>query len=205
MLVTQPGGPWLVNVASPAHPVHTGTLTVPALGGIAHPQVVSIAVSPDGSTVAAGISTSETSLAAGVVLLWNLSTRTVAGVIPEAGLTGSLAFTPDGRSLVTARQIGTVSEWDITRHVKTAVLQPASSATSPPLAAVAVSPDGKTIAFGTENAQGNSVIKLWSTTTRQVTQTVQASPRGASSVAFNPDGTQLASSALDGTVRLWDI
>jgi WD40 repeat protein len=206
MIVTQRGGPWVFSVADPAHPVHAGTLTVPKLAGIVRPQVVSLAISPDGSTVAAGVSTSDSNPSAGVLLLWNLSTRTLAGGIPVAALPGSLAFTPDGKSLVTASDAGEVDLWDVARRVKAATLQPLSTSPSAPLAAVAVSPDGKTIAFGAQTLQGVSpTVKLWSTATRQVTQTIKASANGVSSVAFSPSGKQLAAGALDGTVRLWDL
>jgi WD40 repeat protein len=206
LIVTQRGGPWLFNVADPAHPVHAGTLTVPPLAGIAHPQVVSLAVSPDGSMVAAGVSTSDSALAAGVLLIWNLPTRTLAGGIPAPALPGSLTFTPDGKSLVAASNTGEVDLWDVARRAKTATLQPPSTTPSAPLAAVAVSPDGKTIAFGVETLQGGSPgVRLWSTATRQVTQTLKASASGVSSVAFSPSGRQLGAGSLDGTVRLWDL
>jgi WD40 repeat protein len=206
LLVTQPHGPWLFNVANPAHPVHVGTLTLPPLPGIKSTQVISLAVSPDGSTLAAGVSTSDTDITAGLVMLWNLPARTLSGVLPGTTPAGSLAFTPDGKSLVTAMQGGGVDLWDVATRAQTATLRPATSAQKAPLAAVAVSPDGKTIAFGDEGGQAAApaTIKLWSTTTRQVTRTLKASPNGVTSVAFSPGGTQLAASSLDGSVRLWD-
>jgi WD40 repeat protein len=206
MIVTQPKGPWLFSMANPAHPVHAGTLAIPPLPNAASTHIVSLAVSPDGSMLAAGISLSEASITAGLVLLWNLSTRALAGVIQEPGLTGSLAFTPDGQSLATATHSGNVDLWDVARRVKTATLQVPPTTSHAPVAAVAVSPDGKTIAFGTEDKQGNnSLVELWSTTTRQVTQSVKAGTQGVEAVAFSPNGKQLAIGSLDGSVRLWDL
>src|SRR6185437_2852772 len=74
MAVEHVGGPWLFDVSNPAHPVHTGTLKVPALPGIPDPQVVSLAYSPDGTMVAAGIAASTTDSTKGIVLLWNAAT-----------------------------------------------------------------------------------------------------------------------------------
>jgi WD40 repeat protein len=206
LIVAQRGGPWLFNVADPAHPVHSGTLTVPPSPGLRLPQVVSIAISPDGATLAAGISASDAVAGAGVLMLWNLSAKTLAGAVPVPSLPGSLAFTPDGKSLVTASDDGEVDLWDVARRVKTTTVNPASTSPTAPLAAVAVSPDGKTIAFGAGSLQGSGpAVKVWSVTAGQVTQTIKVSANGVSSVAFSPSGKQLAAGVLDGTVRLWDL
>jgi WD40 repeat protein len=206
LIVTERGGPWLFSVANPAHPVHIGTLPIPPVPGLPHPQVVSLAISPDGNTVAAGISTSDATIAAGVLLLWNLPARKMSGVIAAPSLPGSVAFTPDGKSLVSASDNGEVDLWDVARLAKIATVSPASTRASAPLAAVAVSPDGKTIAFGSDPLQGSGpAVTLWSIATGQVTKTFKGTAGGLSSVAFSPDGKQLAAGSIDGTVRLWDL
>jgi len=204
MVVAQHGGPWLFDVSNPAHPVHVGTLRLPAEPGIPDPQVLSMALSSDGTTLALGIPTSKTNTNAGLVLLWNMSTRALAGVIPEYVQADTLAFTPDGRSLVVGTFSGGVDLWDIGTRTKTAVLQSASNGNG-----VAVSPDGQTIAFGSETGKGASstyVVKLWSVASRQVWGTAKLSNAvGVASVAFSPDGSQLAESGYEGTVRLFDV
>jgi WD40 repeat protein len=205
MVVAQHGGPWLFDVANPARPVHVGTLRVPPVAGIPDPQVTSLALSRDGTTVAAGISTGTTNSSTGVVLLWNMSTRALAGVIPEDVVAGSLAFTPDGRSLVAGTFDGGIDLWDVARHARTAVLQAGNPSGSNP-DAVAVSPDGRTIAFGAHTGTNTYAVKLWSLASRRVTATAKApGAEGVPSVAFSPHGTQLAASGFDGTVRLWDV
>jgi WD40 repeat protein len=202
MVVAQHGGPWLFDVTNPSHPVHVDTLRVPPVAGIKDPQVTTLALSRDGTTVAAGISTSTTSL--GLVLLWNMSTRALAGVIPEHAPTGSLTFTPDGRSLVAGTFDGGIDLWDVARHARTAVLQ-AGNVSGTVMGAVAVSPDGRTIAFGARTGTNTYAVKLWSLASHRVTATAKAPGLAdVSSVAFSPNGTQLAASGFDGTVRLWD-
>ena len=65
--------------------------------------------------------------------------------------------------------------------------------------AVAFSPDGKTLATGSEYG----AVKLWDATTKTNIATLGAT-EGVSSVAFSPDGATLATGSWNGVVKLWD-
>jgi WD40 repeat protein len=94
----------LWNVSDPAHPARVGT---PLTGPTGY--VWAVAFSPDGSTLAAGVTD-------GTVWMWNLADPAHPALI--ATLTGpqghvfSVAFSPSGRTLAAASDDGTVHLWD---------------------------------------------------------------------------------------------
>jgi RNA polymerase sigma factor (sigma-70 family) len=67
--------------------------------------------------------------------------------------------------------------------------------------AVAISPDGKTIATGSEDR----TICLWDAATAQELHRLQGHRGKINGVAFSPDGKMLASASDDGSIRLWDV
>ena len=67
--------------------------------------------------------------------------------------------------------------------------------------AVAVSPDGKTVAScGNDNA-----VRIWSADTGTPVRTFEGHASHVYNVAFHPDGTRLASCDLKGVVKDWNL
>jgi WD40 repeat protein len=77
-----------------------------------------------------------------------------------------------------------------------------------PINSVCFSPDGKTLASGSENNLNDSkekTIRLWDVETGEEKTSFSAYEGSVSSVTFSPDGKTLASGCHDNTIRLWDV
>lgn len=161
----------------------------------------SLAFSPDGKTFASGHDD-------GPVQLWDVGDPgrfAEPRVLPVGdGTVWSLAFTPDGRTLVAAQgpDSSAVTLWDVTdprRPGLASTLKPDAGA----VFKAAVSPDGRTVAAGSSDRN----VYLWDIADRA--QPVRlaklgGNPEGVGHIAFGPSGRELAASAFR-TVRVWDI
>jgi WD40 repeat protein len=158
--------------------------------------VYGVAFSPDGAILATG-SWDKT------VRLWDVTGRQAIGPLPNtSSLSAShyvfgVAFSPDGRTLAAGANL--VSRWDMTSR------QPMDHIlTVHPAHGVAFSPQDARIVATVGDDTG---VWLWDASSRS--QPIGGPLTGHTDeincVAFNPDGTILATGSNDRTVRLWDL
>ncbi len=64
---------------------------------------------------------------------------------------------------------------------------------------VTISPDGQTLASGSEN----SLIKLWNLASRTELCTLEGHTADVKALVFSTDGRTLVSSSTDTTIKVW--
>lgn len=123
----------------------------------------------------------------------NKRLRTLPG---HTGLIRKIAFSPDSANLTSAGWDNTVKVWDIHSGEKIVILEHSDA-----LLSIAYTPDGKTLATGSE-----SMIRLYKTAPVEHILTLQSEKHGiiGSALAFSPDSQTLVSGSGSGDLLLWD-
>jgi WD40 repeat protein len=181
-------------------------------------ELYDVALSPDGSLLAAAASTGP----GGVVLVWDLSRPGAEPVVlrwPD-GLVIAVAFGPAGRRVAGAgaeSSRGTVRIWDLDRPDADPVLLESAQAK---FTGVGFSQDGRRLSLIGSNPQGKAVMQVWDLGNSAATRILPAplaSISLRSSPVFSADGHRLAGfgvlfSAIwdltrpgDGPLRLWTL
>jgi WD40 repeat protein len=110
----------------------------------------------------------------------------------------ALAFSPDGRRIVSGSWDETVRLWDV--RTGQPIGQPLKG-DGFKVTSVAFSPDGKRIVSG----GWGKTLQMWNTQTGQlIGQPLRGHGAEIKAVAFSPDGGRIVSASQDKTLRLWN-
>ena len=107
----------------------------------------------------------------------------------------SVAFSPDGKTIVSGSRDKTIRLWDTTGKPIGQPLKGHQDGVN----SVAFSPDGKTIISGSSD----KTIRLWNTTGKPIGQPLIGHEHHVNKVVFSPDGKTIISGSGDNTIRLW--
>jgi uncharacterized protein (TIGR03067 family) len=151
--------------------------------------VYSVAISPDGKTLAAAGGDRTVHLRD---LRIGRKPRVLKG---HSRAVLSAAFSPDGKLLATGSEDKTVRLWDVARGKVRGILQGHTGQVS----SVTFSPDGKQVA----SAAADGTVRLWEVATGRQRAVIH-DDKGFYCVAFSPDGKTLATGGFNGAVRLWE-
>jgi eukaryotic-like serine/threonine-protein kinase len=125
--------------------------------------------------------------------LFNKNQHTLRG---HTGFVNSVAFSHDGKRLVSGGTANTVEVWDAQTGLHTLTLKGHTGAVN----SVAFSPDDKRQVSGSED----KTVKVWDAQTGQKILTLKGHTGAVTSVGFSPDGKRLVSGSRDKTVKVWD-
>jgi WD40 repeat protein len=166
-------------------------------------RAISVAFSRDGKLTA----TADSSIV-------TVSNSATGEKIAEAnGQFGSVAFSPDGRHILTASDDGTIRTWDASTGQRKMSLSGHKAAVT----SAVFSPDGRRILTSSDDATaviwdadtGNRVFELRRSGDEplSITESIQFFHKtgdGVASAAFSPDGNQIVTASAAGA-RIWNV
>nr|WP_310834211.1 serine/threonine-protein kinase [Aetokthonos hydrillicola] len=158
----------------------------------AHSKIVtSVAISPDGKTLASG--SWDTTLR-----LWDLSTGKLSDTLKgNIGQLNNVAISSDGNTVASGSSQNIIKLWNLVTKQELGIIQGHNR----DVTSIAFSKKGEILASG--SADGS--IKVWNLSTRQEIKTLQRHFQEVRSVAMTSDGNTLVSGSTDGSIKVWNI
>jgi WD40 repeat protein len=174
-------------------------------------EVNFVVFSPDGTRIAGGSDadpwassdppvsgTRLVSIDHPAVRVWDAATgRLLQIFLGHSEAVNSIAFSADGRQIISASMDKTLKLWDIeSGHLVRTFTGHSYGVTS-----VAFSPDGSRVLSGSYD----TTLKLWEVSSGRLIRTFEGASASVNAVAFSPDGKYALSSGTDNALRLWDV
>ncbi len=132
------------------------------------------------------------------IKIWDLTKGALVMTLHgHDGWIRSVAFSPDGKRMVSGGADNTIKVWDTATGEDLATLSGHGGSVS----SVAFTLDGRHIVSGSND----STIKLWRMDVSRELSKFVGPEEKIYSVAFSPDGRRIFSAGQDGIVKVWDV
>ena len=122
-------------------------------------------------------------------------------------LVRNVIFTADGKRLISAGDDKAIRIWNVeTAETERLIRGEIGEGEDGKILAMALSPDGKTLAVGGRlrgGKGGEAAIRIIDLASGEIVRLLEGHAEAVLSLAFSPDGTMLASGSMDDTAIVW--
>ncbi|MDA3954347.1 MAG: hypothetical protein PF485_11935 [Bacteroidales bacterium] len=129
---------------------------------------------------------------------WDLKTMKGEILAESESKINTITISPDSKTVVAGTQDGKISIWNANEKSDPLIINDESKVA---ITAVKFNNEGKWLVSG--DSKGN--IKIRNSETFEIIENLEGHKSRISDIDFNPDGNLMATSSLDGSVRIWDF